>query len=122
MDNSGHRKVEQDIGLPLYGQGCRCLLNNLPLYILLIIGIVLLFELSRARRFSIAVFPKAEKFGQGIETTGCRIIRCHSNGILSKCGGKPGIVCWAGSPRFFNLATQFRKKLRSQVDISIIHY
>ena len=44
--------MEWDISLPLYGQGCRCLLNNLPLFILLIIGIVLLFELlSRARRF-----------------------------------------------------------------------
>ena len=60
VDNSGNRKMEWDIGLLLYGQGCRCLLNNLPLSILLIIGIVLLLKPSRDRWFLKWCFPKTE--------------------------------------------------------------
>ena len=55
--------MESDIGLPLYGTRMSLLVEQSAPYILLIIGIVLLFGLSRAGWFLIVVFPKAGNFG-----------------------------------------------------------
>ena len=38
------------------------------------------------------VFLKTEILGHGVEAARHRVIRCHSGGRLSKCGGEPGIV------------------------------
>jgi hypothetical protein len=48
-------------------------------------------------------------------------IRCHSDGSLSECGGVTRHY-WADSAQVFSLAAQFCTKLRSQEDISMIHY